>query len=202
MCFLRDQPPDDAMKHYKAALKYKGMIVGIGLDSNERDHPPSLFDDIFTLARKDGFKVTAHCDVGVKDTHTHIRQVASTLAGDGLDRMDHGLNVADKAELVDLVAQRNMLLTICPWAYLRRETYDSIAERIRMLVDAGIPVTIASDSPAYTDQSWVTHNLLLTQRMCNFTDEDMAKLVKAGVHNCWAEPAVKQAILRDIDLLQ
>ena len=189
------------MTHYQAALKYKDMIVGIGLDSNERDHPPSLFDNIFTLARKDGFKVTAHCDVGVKDTHAHIRQVASTLAGGGLDRMDHGLNVADKTELVDLVAKRNLLLTICPWAYLRRETYDSIAERIRILVDAGISVTIASDSPAYTDQSWITHNLRLTQRMCSFTDEDMVKLVKAGVHNCWADAVVKQAILQEIDSL-
>lgn len=178
------------------------MIVGIGLDSNERDHPPSLFDNIFTLAWKDGFKVTAHCDIGVKDTHTHIRQVASALADSGLDRMDHGLNVAGSLELVELVAQRNMLVTICPWAYLRRETYDSIVERIRILLDAAPPVRIASDSPAYTDQSWVTHNLLLTQRMCNFTDEDMVKLVKAGVHNCWADTGVKQAILQEMDSLK
>lgn len=190
------------MKHYKAALEYKDMIVGIGLDSNERDQPPCLFEDVFALARRDGFKLTAHCDVGVKDTHTHIRQVASTLAaGRGLDRMDHGLNVADRTDLTALVAERDMPMTICPWAYLRRETYDSIAERIRVLVDAGIRVSIASDSPAYTDQSWVTHNLLLTQRMCGFTDQDMVKLVKNGVDASWAEPDVKKAILQDIDAI-
>lgn len=199
MCILRDRPPEDAMKHYRAALEYRDMIIGIGLDSNERDRPPCLFDEIFTLARKEGFKLTAHCDVGVKDTHTHIRQVASTLGGCGLDRIDHGLNVADLTELTELVAQRDMPMTICPWAYLRRETYNSIAERIRILVDAGIRVSIASDSPAYTDQSWVTHNLLLTQRMCNFSDEDMVNLVKNGVDASWAEPAVKNAILQEIN---
>ncbi|OAR05773.1 hypothetical protein LLEC1_02432 [Akanthomyces lecanii] len=202
MCFLRDQPPEDAMKHYKAALEYRDMIVGIGLDSNERDRPPCLFEEVFALARRDGFKLTAHCDVGVKDTHTHIHQVASTMAGGhGLDRMDHGLNVADRTDLTALVAQRDMPMTICPWAYLRRETHDSIAERIRVLVDAGIRVSIASDSPAYTDQSWITHNLLLTQRMCGFTDGDMVKLVKNGVDASWAEPSVKTAITQEIDAM-
>ena len=187
------------MDHYKAASAYRDMIIGIGLDSNERDRPPSLFNEVFTLARQDGFKLTAHCDVGVKDTHLHIRQVASTIAGTGTDRIDHGLNTADKPELVDLVKKRGTPLTICPWAYLRRETYQSIADRIRALVDAGIKICICCDSPAYTDDTWVTHNMLLARRMCGFTDSEMITLVKNAVNMSWATEEVKETILLEID---
>jgi adenosine deaminase len=72
------------------------MTVGIGLDSNEYNRPLSPFDEVFSLARRDGFRVTAHCDVGQKDTHEHIRQVVSTIGGGGADRVDHRLNAADR----------------------------------------------------------------------------------------------------------
>lgn len=198
MCFLRDQSPESAMEHYNAALEYRDMIVGFGLDSNEFNRPPSLFEGVFSKARQDGFKITAHCDVGVKDTHKHIRQVASTLAGTGAERIDHGLNVADKQELVDLVLQRDIPLTICPWAYLRRETYDSIAERIQILKDAGVRINISSDSPAYMDISWITHNMMLTRKMCGLTDSDLVKIVQDSVAMSWARPEVKAAIMLEI----
>ena len=190
------------MEHYKAALPYKDMVIGIGLDSNERDNPPEKFQDVFMQARKDGFKITAHCDVGVKNTHEHIRQVASTLASAGADRIDHGLNVADKPELVELVKQRGIGLTICPWAYLRRETYQSIADRIRLLVDAGIKVCICCDSPAYMDIAWITHNLLLARRMCGFTDGDVLAMARNSVEMTWAARDVKDGILREIDAFE
>lgn len=189
------------MDHYKAALKYRDMIIGVGLDSNERDRPPALFDEVYTLARKDGFKLTAHCDVGVKDTHKHIRQVAGTIAGTGLDRMDHGLNVADDPALVNLVVNRHMAMTICPWAYLRRETYDSIAERLRILVDAGIKICISSDSPSITDDSWITHNILLAKKLGTFTDAEMVKMVRDSVEMSWAKEDVKMAILQEIEAI-
>ncbi|KAK9244363.1 adenosine deaminase [Lipomyces tetrasporus] len=177
MCFLRDQSPESAMDHYKAALKYKDMIVGIGLDSNEHDRPP------------------------FKDTHCHIHQVAATIAGSGLDRIDHGLNAADDAMLIDLIRHRGLAMTICPWAYLRRETYSSIAERLRVLVDAGVKVCIASDSPVYMDDSWIIHNMLLAKRMGGFTDSEMCKMVRHSVEMSWAKPAVKLAIMQDIEAI-
>ncbi|GAB0132215.1 hypothetical protein EsDP_00000657 [Epichloe bromicola] len=201
MCILRDQSPESAMDHYKEALRYKDMIIGIGLDSNELNRPPNLFEEVYTLARKDGFKITAHCDVGVEDTHEHIRQVASTIAGTGLDRLDHGLHVADERRLLELVAGRSVPMTICPWAYLRRETYDSIAERLRLLFDAGIKMCISSDSPVYMDESWVTHNLLLAQKMGGFTDAEMVQIARSAVDMSWAKPAVKKAIDLEIEAM-
>lgn len=79
MCILRELSPKDAMETYVAALPFRDLIVGIGLDGNEFGRPPSLFEELYCRAREDGFKLTCHCDVAQKDTHEHIRQCVSTI---------------------------------------------------------------------------------------------------------------------------
>ncbi|RDW75427.1 adenosine deaminase-2 [Coleophoma cylindrospora] len=201
MCFLRDLSPESAMEHYKAALPYRDIIVGIGLDSCEEDRPPSLFEDLFGLARDDGFKLTMHCDVDQKDTPEHIRQVVSVVAGGGTDRIDHGLNAADDQTLMDLILKRDMGMTICPWSYLRHTTYAELGPRIRTLYDAGIEITINSDDPAYMDDCWILHNMLLAKHLCSFSDKDVAVLARNAINVSWAEQSVKEEILQEIEMV-
>ncbi|KAI0149610.1 adenosine deaminase [Xylariaceae sp. FL1272] len=198
MCFLRDSPLESALEHYREAMSYKDIIIGFGLDSNETNHPPSLFDDIFTMARRDGFKITAHCDVGQKDTHNNIHHVASALGGGGTDRIDHGLNAADTDELTNLILQRDIGMTICPWAYLRRWTYQDVAGRMQVLFNAGVKVCISSDSPAYMDSSWVLHNLLITRKMCNLSDGDVFSMMKTSIEMIWAAKDIEAELLREL----
>jgi len=187
------------MEHYKASLPYRDMIIGIGLDSNEYDRPPSLFEEVFSLARRDGFNITAHCDVGQKDTHDHIRQVASTVAGTGAQRIDHGINAAERQGLIDLIKERGVGMTICPCAYLRHQAPDFIASTVRTLYDAGIQICIASDDPAYMEDQWILHGMLLIKKLCAFTDKDMAVMARHAVNISWATSEVKKQILEEID---
>jgi adenosine deaminase len=189
------------MEHYKAALPYRDMIVGIGLDSCEEDRPPSLFDELFTLARRDGFKLTMHCDADQKNTPEHIRQVASVVAGEGTDRIDHGINAADDKSLMDLILKRDIGMTICPWSYLRHTTYTKLGPRIRTLYDAGIRISINSDDPAYMEDCWVLHNILLAKHLCGFNDRDIAVLARSAISISWANQSVKEEILEEIDMV-
>jgi adenosine deaminase len=77
------------MEHYELLLPHKDLIEGIGLDSNEFNHPPSLFYSLYQRAREDGFKLTCHCHVPQPNTREHIRQVAENLGGTGAERIDH-----------------------------------------------------------------------------------------------------------------
>jgi adenosine deaminase len=201
MCFLRDLTPESAMEHYKAALPYRDIIVGIGLDSNEEDRPPQLFDEVFSLARRDGFKLTMHCDVDSENTHEHIKQAASTVAGNGLDRIDHGLNAAEKQDLIDLILKRDLGMTICPWSYLRHTTFAELGPKIRTLYDAGIKISINSDDPAYMEDCWILENILLVKHLCNFDDNDVATLARNAVNSSFAKPAIKERILQEIDVV-
>lgn len=189
------------MEHYKAALPYHDVIIGIGLDSNEEDRPPVLFEEVFALARRDGLKLTMHCDVDSKNTHDHIRQAASVIAGRGLDRIDHGLNAAEDQDLMNLILKRDLGMTICPWSYLRHTTYIELGPKIRVLYDAGIRISINSDDPAYMEDCWILQNMLLVKRLCGFGDKDMAVLAKNAVSTSWADTSVKEKILQEIDFV-
>lgn len=197
---LRDVPVKSATKHYEAALAYKDMIVGIGLDSNEYDRPPLLFEDLYLRARADGFKLTCHCDVTQKDTHEHIRQVVECIGGTGADRCDHGLDAAERPELVALIKAKGMGMTLCPWAYVRHHKEEDLFKHIRTLFVAGIKVNISSDSPAYVENNWITQNLLLIRLKCGFTNEEIVRVESDSVEMCWASEEVKRDLLHEINL--
>ncbi|KAH7333244.1 hypothetical protein BKA65DRAFT_507443 [Rhexocercosporidium sp. MPI-PUGE-AT-0058] len=199
MCILRDMSPESAIEAYEAALPYKDMIVGIGLDSDELDRPSNLFDALFKRARADGFKITSHCDFNQKNTHEHIRQVAEELGGSGADRIDHGLNAADREELVKVIKEKEAGMTVCPCAYVRHTAEREVFLRIRKLFDEGIKIAVASDDPAYMEDNWVLHNLYLVQEKCRFADHEMIQLQRNAVEICWASDALKQELTRELD---
>ena len=199
MCLLRDESPQSAMEHYLAALDYRDMIIGIGLDSNEYQRPPVLFQDVFVRARADGFRLTAHCDVGKTYTLEHIRQVASVIGHTGAERIDHGLNAVDSPELVKLIHEKEIGMTVCPWSYIRHQPLDEVVERIRALFDAGIKIAIGSDDPTFMEDTWILENLLTVKKLCNFSNLEMKRLAKDAVDICWAPEHVKKQILDELN---
>ena len=198
MCFLRDLPPRSALEHYHASRPYHDLIIGIGLDSNETDRPPLLFDEVFTLARRDGLKLTSHCDADSKNTHEHIRQAASLVGGHGLDRIDHGLNAAEKPELMELIKARDIGMTLCPWSYLRHTTFEELGPKFQTLYKAGIKVSINSDDPAYMEDCWILENYLLVQHLLGSEDSDMIGWATSAVEMCWAPEDVKASIRSEL----
>ena len=47
MCFLRHLDEDDAQRTLDSALAHRDRIIGVGLDSSERGHPPAKFARVF-----------------------------------------------------------------------------------------------------------------------------------------------------------
>lgn len=186
------------MQHYEAALPYRDMIIGIGLDSNEIDRPPSLFESVFARARRDGFRITAHCDVGSSYPLSHIQQVALSIGGTGADRIDHGLNAAGDAALVNLIKQKGLGMTICPWSYIRHQPVDEVFQRIRALYDAGVVMAVASDDPAFMEDTWVLENLLVLKKYCGFGNEEVRRLAENAIQMCWAPDGAKEEMLREL----
>jgi len=199
LCLLRDESLESGMEHYLASLAYRDMIVGIGLDSNEDQRPPSLFEDIYLCARADGLRLTAHCDVGKAYPIEHVHQVVNSVGGTGAERVDHGMNATDSPELMKTIREKGVGMTICPWSYIRHQPFDEVFERIRTLFDAGIKISIASDDPTFMEDTWIHENLLLVQRFCKFTDRDMLRLAKNAVEISWASNAVKKSILDELE---
>lgn len=194
MCFLRDMSAESAMETLEQAEPYRDLIVGVGLDSDERDNPPAKFAEVYGRAREQGYRLTMHCDVDQPDITEHIRQALFDI---GVERIDHGVNVLDDERLMQEVIDRDMGLTICPVS----NTYvvqDSKAAQLKAMLDKGIKATVNSDDPAYF-LAYVTENLKTAQRDGQLTREEVVQLARNAFTISWAPEEAKQGYLRRLD---
>ncbi|ERF68621.1 hypothetical protein EPUS_07182 [Endocarpon pusillum Z07020] len=180
MCFLRDMDAQSAMNTLTEALPYKDKIIGVGLDSDERDNPPSKFATVFARAREEGFLLTMHCDIDQKNSIEHIRQVSEEI---GVDRIDHGTNIVENARLLNLVIERGIGLTCCPISN-SVVTEDLKGAEIKRLLHDGVKVTINSDDPAYF-RGYLNENLEFIGEKLSLTRTDLVQLQRNAFDIAW-----------------
>ena len=190
MCFLRDFQAEYAMATLLESLPYKQWIIGVGLDSDERDNPPAKFAAVYARARTEGYLLTMHCDVDQPNSIEHIRQALMDI---GVDRIDHGVNILEDPALVEEVKRRGIGLTVCPVSN-RFVTNGTKSAELRQLLDEGVRVTVNSDDPAYFT-AYVLENLLTVQEELALTRDEMITLQRNAIEASWAPPTVRQEFL-------
>lgn len=120
-------------------------MVGIGLDSSENNFPPELFKSLYAGAKSLGLRRTAHA--GEEGPSKYIEDSLDLL---DVERIDHGIRIAEDPKLMERVAKQGTLLSVCPISNVLLQCLTSVAEvPIRKFIDAGIRFSINSDDPAY-----------------------------------------------------
>lgn len=186
MCFLRDLSLESAAEALKQAEPYRDWIVGIGLDSDEKDNPPIKFREVYEDARKQGYRLTAHCDPDQENSVANIWEALTVL---GVERIDHGTNALEDPSLIEELATRKIGLTVCPVSN-KAIVQDSKSRELKALLDKGIPVTVNTDDPAYF-LAYVTDNLKTAQADGGLTQEEVAELVRNAFSISWAPDEAK-----------
>ncbi len=194
MCFLRDMSADSAMQHLEMSLPYKGWIIGVGLDSDEKGNPPSKFAAVFAKARKHGYKLAMHCDVNQENSLQHIRQCLQQIE---VDRIDHGINALESDEVCATIAERGLGLTVCPVSN-RFCVQNLTGNEIRAMLKKGMFVTVNSDDPAYF-RAYMNDNLQALADEDGFTAYELVTLVRNGFLACWLPDFLKRPYLLRID---
>jgi adenosine deaminase len=194
MCFLRDHSVESAFATLEQAAAYREWIIGVGLDSDERDNPPVKFRDVFAAAREQGYRLTMHCDVDQQDTTVHIRQCLDDI---GVERIDHGSNAVEDEDLVAELVRRGIGLTSCPISnsYISADTK---AREIRALHEQGVLVTVNSDDPAYFP-GYVADNLAVLQREADLSRDEIVQLVRNAFIISWLDEGEREAYLERVD---
>ena len=194
MCILRDHSVDSAAETLEASLFYKDWIVGIGLDSDERDNPPAKFAEVFARARAAGYRVTMHCDVDQVGSIENIRQVIEDI---GVDRIDHGTNILEDAGLVDIARERGLGFTSCPLSNGIVSEGMKSAEIVELL-RGGLKVTINSDDPAYFD-GYLTENLLALAAITDLDEDEFVRLQRNAFEISWVDEGTRDQFLASLD---
>lgn len=193
MSIIRDRDPDWAMATLMEALPYKQWIIGIGLGSNEHRNPPAKFAHVFRRAREEGFRITLHCDIDQENSIEHIRQAVREIE---VDRIDHGTNILEDAELVEEVRRRGLALTCCPISN-SFVTPQMKADEIATLMRGGVCVTINSDDPGYFGGYAGDNYAVLAERF-GFTAEDLVLLARNSYYGSWLSARRRKKYLEEI----
>jgi len=194
LCILRDHSVESAMETLVESLRYKHWIVGIGLDSDERDNPPSKFALVFARARSEGYLLTMHCDVDQANSIEHIRQAIEDI---GVDRIDHGTNILEDPRLVALARDRGIGLTSCPLSNAVVSTSGKAPELVELL-RAGVKITVNSDDPPYFG-GYVTENLLALAATTDLTRAEFVQLQRNAFEISWISKVHRDAHIAALD---
>lgn len=195
MCFLRDMSVESAQLTLEQSIPFRDWIVGVGLDSDEKNNPPLKFAGVFAQARALGYRLTMHCDVNQDDSVQHIRDCVHTVQ---VDRIDHGVNALEDAGLCETIRERGLGLTVCPVS--NRFVVQSLtSNEIRDMLTRCIKVTINSDDPAYF-RAYLNENFIALHQEGDFSRDQLLQLARNAFEVSWLNAAQRAGYLKQLDV--
>ena len=188
LCFLRHLSEEAAFATLEDALPYLDRIVGVGLDSSERGHPPEKFARVFARCRELGLRLVAHA--GEEGPPAYIWSALDVLH---VERIDHGVRCIEDPALVARLAAERTPLTVCPLSNVKLCVYKTLAEHhLPALLDAGLCATINSDDPAYFG-GYLNQNFLATfEALPQLTARDAHTLARNSFEASFADETDKR----------
>jgi aminodeoxyfutalosine deaminase len=131
---------------YSAKYRKRG-IVAVGLGGLEAEFPPEPYEPAFALARSLGLASVPHA--GEVAGPASVRGALEAL---GADRLRHGIRAVEDSGLVAELADRGIVLDVCPLSNLRTGAVKDLHEHpLPRLVAAGVRCSISTDDPAMFD---------------------------------------------------
>ncbi|WP_428033519.1 adenosine deaminase [Amphritea sp.] len=194
MCFLRHLSEDAAFETLQQAEPYLDQIIGIGLDSSEKGHPPAKFERVFSKARNMGLLAVAHA--GEEGPAQNVIDALDILK---VDRIDHGVRAIDDPQLIKRLAEEKVALTVCPLSNTRLKVFDDMSQHnILQMLEQGVKVTVNSDDPAYFG-GYLTENFIALEKGLGMTREQAIELARNSFEYSFAKAERKAEMLFELD---
>ena len=119
-------------------------IVGIDLAGNEAEFSAEPFVELFSIARKQGLKITVHA--GEWGGAENVRQAIEVL---GADRIGHGIRVLEDPDTVAIARERKTVFEVCITSNHHSGAVATLQDHpIKKMLDNGLNVTINTDDPS------------------------------------------------------
>lgn len=194
-CFLRHLSEDSALDTFAQCLKFKQVITGFGLDSSEVGNPPSKFQKVFTQAKQQGFRITAHA--GEEGPPSFIEDSLDLLQA---ERIDHGVRCLEDEKLIKRLVREKIPLTVCPLSNLKLKVVNHLQEHpLKRMLDCGIIASINSDDPAYFG-GYIADNFSACATALNLTNKDSALAAKNSFIGSFLDANTKAAYLQKLNI--
>jgi len=163
----RDRPRkgDDVAKWVVSAAARKGNVVGMGLSGREDAQPAGQFAKPFATVEKKGMGRVAHVR-----TFSHVEPVQETLQILNPPRITESWGIADDAETLEFIAQRDITFVAVAARELRLGRIASYGEypltklmdHLKVVVGTGMPALYQTSLTDELVGLGVQHNLSLS----------------------------------------
>lgn len=194
MSFLRHLSEEEAFKTLEQSIGYKSLITAVGLDSSELGHPPSKFERVFKEARNLGYIPVAHA--GEEGPAEYVWEALELL---NIERIDHGNNSLEDDNLVSLLVEKKIPLTVCPLSNIKLRNVDKIENHpINTMLDKGLVATINSDDPAYFG-GYMNDNYKAVTNALGLSKEELYQLTLNSFNSAFLNDDEKKNNINKLD---
>jgi adenosine deaminase len=168
-------------------------VVGFNLVGDEAAWPASLFARAYEIAAGSGLGCTVHA--GEHDGPDSVRAALELP----IERMSHGVRAIEEPALVTQLAERGIVLEVCPSSNVATGVFPSYDDHpLGALREAGVGVTLGSDDPPYFGCS-IGAEYAVAREHHGFEEEQLVEVTRLAVEAGFAEDAVKEGLRARLD---
>ncbi|WP_263381955.1 adenosine deaminase [Granulicella arctica] len=173
-------------------------IVGIGIGGDEVRGPADQFRELYAEAKAAGLHLLAHAG----ESTGPVAGPASIWAAlnIGAERIGHALAAQHDAELLEVLAERQIPLEINVTSNLRTGSCSALEDHpLKSYFDSGLMVTLNSDDPPMFGSNLLEEYILAYENY-GFTLEQMRELAANSIEASFLQPDRKLKLLRQVEL--
>ena len=187
-------PPAHAERLARLATEYAGAgVVGFGLSNDERRGRVTDFAPAFRIATSAGLLATPHA--GFYTPASHVRDCVELL---GASRIGHGTTAATDPATMDLLAERQVALEICPTSYPPLGVHRLDVIPVERLLRAGVPVALASDDPLLFGVG-LAGQYAIGREALALSDDDLAAIAAHSIRSSMAPAPLQKQLLAGVE---
>lgn len=192
---IRHFDPQKARAAALCAAETAGeFICGFGIGGNETVPLAKDFHWAFDCAREAGLHLTAHA--GEFAGPDSIREAINVL---GVARVGHGVRAIEDLALVDELAEREIVLEVCPGSNIALGLYPTLRHHpIGELDRRGVKVTVSTDDPPFfrTTMSQEYENL---HRAFEWDEAQFARINRTALDAAFCGDDIRAKIAKQLE---
>ncbi|MBN1484640.1 MAG: adenosine deaminase [Chloroflexia bacterium] len=182
--------PEECQQELETALSLAGRgVVAVDLAGDEAGYPGQLFEQHFARARAAGLHTIAHAGEVVGP-----ESVRQAVLGLGAERLGHAVRAAEDPALLDLLAERGIVVESCLTSNLQTLTVPTLADHpLPLFLQRGIRVTLNTDDPVISGID-LPHEYRLLQQL-ELSPQQVRQVRLNGLEAAFIDPAEKRLLL-------
>jgi adenosine deaminase len=168
-------------------------LVAIGLGGYEVGFPAAPYQPHFARARALGLHSVPHA--GETEGAHSVRAAIELLAA---ERIGHGVRCLEDPVLVELIAERGIMLELCPTSNVLLRVVDTIDDHpLAALRSAGVRVCLNTDDPGWFATDLVSELTIASEHL-GVTRDDHRVMQLAAAESAFMSEPTRRSIVRAI----